>query len=489
MNYPTFKHSYFALLLAFFPWTSQALDLGISYAIYNTPDNKPYLEVNLEIAAVSIRYVKAENEKLQAGAEVLIMIKNGENVLRYEKYHLQTPHVDAPQSLIDVKRLPVSEGTYELEILVKDLNAPDNQDAYKAPIRVSFPDKLYLTEIQLLRSYKRDDGQGVFNKNGFYLEPLPFCFYEKESTRLAFYLEIYRSNSSIPEGDYLLRYFVEQDKGAAERHLVSTGSQRKKPNAIDAMLVQLDISKFESGNYYLTVEARNSANELLASRTQFFQRSNPFLYYNDQEISDEALAQQFTQKLDAKQLKYALAALSPIVLGDDAQMLNNVNRDTSLANKRFFVFKHFVREDPNDPEGAYKKYMDLVGAVHEKFRSGFRYGFETDRGRAYLRYGPPDDVVHVEDEPGACPYEIWIYYSFPVTKQSNVKFLFYNPSLAGEDYITLHSTARGEIQDQKWERKLYNRNSTEYVDGDNYHDATGVERNFGRRAKEYFTDF
>lgn len=489
MNYSNFRHHCIALLLAIIPWTSQALDLGVSYAIYNTPDNKPYLEVNLEIASVSIRYVKTEGEKLQAGAEILIMVKNGENVVRYEKYNLQSPLVDAPQSLIDLKRLPVSEGIYELEILVKDLNAPDNQDTYKTPLKVSFPDNLHLTEIQLLRSYKKDDSEGIFNKNGFYLEPLPFCFYEKESTRLAFYLEIYRSNKSVTDGEYLLRYFVEQDKGAGTKNLVSTGSQRKKPNAIDAMLVQLDISKFESGNYYLTVEARNSANELLASRTQFFQRSNPFLYYNDQDISEEALAQQFTQKLDAKQLKYTLAALSPIVLGDDAQTLNNVNRDTSLANKRFFVFKHFVREDPNDPEGAYKKYMELVGAVHEKFRSGFRYGFETDRGRAYLRYGPPDDVVHVEDEPGACPYEIWIYYSFPVTKQSNVKFLFYNPSLAGDDYITLHSNARGEIQDQKWERKLYNRNPTEYVDGDNYHDATGVARNFGRRAKEYFTDF
>ena len=82
-----------------------------------------------------------------------------------------------------------------------------------------------------------------------------------------------------------------------------------------------------------------------------------------------------------------------------------------------------------------------------------------------------------------------MYYNFPVTNQTNVKFLFYNPSLAGEDYIMLHSTARGEIQDPKWERKLYSRNLTEYVDGDNYNDATGVQRNLGHRAREYFTDY
>ncbi len=469
---------------------AQALDIGVSFAAYNTPDGKPYVEVNVEIASVSILYKKTEGGKLQAGAEILIMIKKGDEVIRYEKYNIQSPLVDAPQSLIDVKRLPVPEGDYELEVVVQDLNAPENKDNFRAPLSVRFPDKLYLSEVQLLRSFRRDETESPFTKNGFFLEPLPFNFYEQGATRLAFYAEIYRSNKSmVPDADYLVRYFIEEEKGNGIKTLVSTGSQRKKPTEIDALLVQMDISKLESGNYSLTVETRNADNELLASRSLTFQRSNPFIEFKENEITDELLLQQFTQNLDEKQLKYTLAALSPIVLGDDAEMLNNVNRGKDLKNKRYFIFRHFVRENPNNPELAYKKYMALANAVHDKFKSGFRYGFETDRGRAYLRFGAPDDLVHVEDESGASPYEIWIYYNFPKTRQSNVKFLFYNPSLAGEDYITLHSTARGEIQDPKWERKLYNRNVTEYVDGDNYNDATGVERNLGRRAREYFTDF
>jgi GWxTD domain-containing protein len=341
----------------------------------------------------------------------------------------------------------------------------------------------------LLRSFKREDTETPFTKNGYTLKPLPFSFYDRGSTRLAFYAEIYHANKSIPDADYLVRYFIEQDNGSSSKSLISTGSQRKKPGDIDVLLVQMDISKLESGNYILTVEARNNANELLAKRVANFQRSNPLIQFNENDITDETLAKQFTQELDEKQLKYVLAALSPIVVGDDAEILNNVNRDKDLKNKRFFIFRHFVRQDPNNPEGAYKKYMALADAVQKKFSSGFRYGFETDRGRAYLRFGAPDDLLHIEDEPGASPYEIWIYYNFPATRQSNVKFLFYNPSLAGDDYITLHSTARGEIQDPKWERKLYNRNLTEYTEGDNYNDATGVERNLGRRAREYFTDF
>ena len=133
--------------------------------------------------------------------------------------------------------------------------------------------------------------------------------------------------------------------------------------------------------------------------------------------------------------------------------------------------------------------MEIARAADAKFKSGFRFGFETDRGRTYMRFGRPDDLIHVEDDPAAPPYEIWVYYNFPKTKQRNVKFLFYNPSLAGEDFILLHSNARGEINNPRWERILYARNAGEEYDGDNYGDATRMKPNVARNARTYFEDF
>jgi GWxTD domain-containing protein len=490
MKYKSLRSFFLANVWLFLAQTAWSLDLGVSHSVYYTPDGKPYLEVNLEIASMSIFYHKTENEKLQASAEILILVKKGEEVVNYEKYLLQSPLLDEPRNLADVKRFFIPPGQYELEVLAQDVFADKNRAVFQTLVSAATLNRLHLSELQLLRSFKRDDNEGPFVKNGYFLEPLPFNFYDRVSKRLAFYAEIYQADKTLQAGsEYLLRYFIEQEKGNGIKTLVSAGNQRKKAGTIDALLVQMDISKLESGNYLLTVEARSADNELLAERRLSFQRSNPYLHIDEEEITDEVLEQQFTQALDEKQLKYALAALAPIVSGDDALMLNNANRDKDLRSKRFFIFRYFMRQDPNDPEGAYRKYIKLAEETHERFKSGFRYGFETDRGRAFLRFGPPDDLVHVEDEPGAVPYEIWIYYSFPKTAQSNVKFLFYNPSLAGEDYITLHSTARGELQDPKWERKLYSRNLTEYVRGDNYNDATEVERNFGRRAREYFTDY
>jgi hypothetical protein len=104
-----------------------------------------------------------------------------------------------------------------------------------------------------------------------------------------------------------------------------------------------------------------------------------------------------------------------------------------------------------------------------------------------LKYGSPDDVIAVDDEPSAPPYEIWFYHSFPVTGQNDVRFLFYNPSLAGGDYRLLHSTAIGEIRNSRWQQILYSDALSEPAGGD-FLDGADVSDNFHRRAVEYFED-
>ena len=67
--------------------------------------------------------------------------------------------------------------------------------------------------------------------------------------------------------------------------------------------------------------------------------------------------------------------------------------------------------------------------------------------------------------------------------------ILYNPSLAGEDFIMLHSTARGEINNPRWEITLYAHAAGTQTEGDNYHDATTMQRNVARNARTYFEDF
>jgi GWxTD domain-containing protein len=358
---------------------------------------------------------------------------------------------------------------------------------------VEVPETIYLSEIQLLRGFKKEDTPtgNPFVKNGFFLEPLPFAFYDKNSSELAFYAEVYHSDKSVKEGNYLVRYFIEEHKGNGIKELTAGGGQRKKPGDIDAVLVKMDIGKVTSGNYTLTVELRNPLNELLAIRTVDFQRSNPLLNFNETELTKELVSTQFVQDLSEENLRFSLRAIGPLAVGDETEELKNILAGNDLEPMRFYLFRHFAKIDPVNPKKAYLEYIQLAGQVHEKFKSGFRYGFEADRGRMYLRYGQPNDVIHVEDDPGAPPYEIWVYYDFPKTRQKNVKFLFYNPGLAGEDFVLLHSTARGEVNNKRWERDLYAKQigAQEQFAGDNTHDSLEMQRNFNRNARIYFEDY
>ena len=72
---------------------------------------------------------------------------------------------------------------------------------------------------------------------------------------------------------------------------------------------------------------------------------------------------------------------------------------------------------------------------------------ETDRGRVYIVYGPPD---RVEKRPDT---EVW-YYSHPGTYAENTflfrRFFFAPPNLSVEDYLLL----RGRGYEISWERRV-----------------------------------
>jgi len=99
----------------------------------------------------------------------------------------------------------------------------------------------------------------------------------------------------------------------------------------------------------------------------------------------------------------------------------------------------------------------------------------------------PTNVVSIDTEPDAVPYEIWYYNNMPQTQQTNVRFLFYNPSLSHNDFKLLHSTCIGERVNSAWETVLYKSVPLERLG--NSTDATQVKDNWNRNARRYFNEY
>jgi GWxTD domain-containing protein len=190
----------------------------------------------------------------------------------------------------------------------------------------------------------------------------------------------------------------------------------------------------------------------------------------------------FVNDIPEDSLDYSMRAMAPVVSSVDTDIMNALLKKGSAKAKRYFIHRYWTNEAGKHAGPAFYSYMKVARAIDGTYRSGFGYGFETDRGHVFLKYGKPDDVITVEDEPSAPPYEIWFYNTFPATRQNNVRFLFYNPSLIKNGHKLLHSTAFNEVRNERWEVELY-RDATletpgvnERVMGDNVH----------RNARKYF---
>jgi len=129
----------------------------------------------------------------------------------------------------------------------------------------------------------------------------------------------------------------------------------------------------------------------------------------------------------------------------------------------------------------WKKYFELVKTVNKQFATGIKKGYESDRGRIYLKYGKPNTRMQIKSEPSSYPYEIWHYYR--AANYSNIKFVFYSPDVVTNDYPLLHSNLRGEMNNPQWKVQLYKRTNAPI-------DMTekNIGEHWGSRAAEYYAN-
>ena len=479
------------LLLTFFflitfSITSFALDASVSFCAFKGGD-QGYVELYLHFVGETIKHRELADGKLQAGVEVLVVFKQGEKVVKFDKFNLQSPITERRKDFIDLKRYGLENGKYDLVVNIVDLQNGENKRQFSTPIEIGFTEAaLAQSDIQMLASVKKAaPGQShSLVKNGIEVEPLPFNFYAKKMNELIFYNEIYNSDQTIGE-TFFISFSIQKASEDETGEVIMTGYKKLEPASVIPVLQKMDISEVPSGNYLFNVEVRNRNKELLSQKAVFFQRSNPS--FDPAPNPDEELADKFVSVLTDDELEFGIRAVAPLV-PNDAEMLNSIIAEKRTDAMKIYLLSFWSKQNPTEPEVSYRKYTEVAKAVDRQFNSGFGYGFETDRGLVYMKYGRPSDIISVEDEMSAPPYEIWSYNEFPKTNQNNVRFLFYNPSLSPGNYQLLHSTARTELNNPQWQLELY-RDSNEAPTDGNFIDGTQMNDGFGRRAVEYFNDF
>jgi GWxTD domain-containing protein len=459
------------------------LKLFYYYSTYFHPQTGPYLETYMTVIGNTAEFKSVENGKFQAEIEVTMIFKQNGEVKDFRKYILKSPVNDTTGALpnfIDQQRISLPAGSYNFELKVKDLNKTDGRDIiFYDIITLNFVDtEVRFSGIEFVESYKATVQENILSRNGVDLVPYVSDFYPENIKHFVFYAEVYFTNKILGnDTEFLLMYYIEPSSQIAP---LPEFIAMKKVKAADVIPVlgEFPIQNLSSGNYNLVIEVKNRENKVVGQKKIFFQRSNPKPAVDWNKLAETEISGTFVEKYtNPDSLKYFIACLYPISSDDDLSFAKNAIRSDSVFYMQKFIYVFWKSRNNNDPESEWKKYKEQVEFVQKNYGTQIRKGFETDRGRVYLKYGCPDNIIESKHEPSAYPYEIWHYYL--LGEQRDKRFVFYNPQLVGDDYTLLHSDAKGEVYDKNWERRLQQRNNSMYNP-----DATESDGGWGSKAGE-----
>ena len=462
----------------------RAIDVSVTHAHFQS-EKGSYVEVYIRISGNSVKYQMNPDSLGQASVLGLILLKKDDEIISLDKFNLQGPLSKEKKDFWSKRTYKIEPGIYKMEYTFSDEYEESNTINAQRAIKVD--DKkdqaVYSSDIMLLAKLSSDDHL-PFGKYGLMIEPLAYDIVTPEIEHLIFNWELY-GLKSVDEKLFMSMTIYSGFSGEFGKKLLQKHMPLKD---VDSQVILEDIAILDlnSGQFHLTLEVYDKELKQVHYREKNFAMVQPVSDIRTAATYDKEFENSFVMIMSEDEVDYSLRALNSQLQGNMVESLNEVLATGNLQTKKYFLYSYWSKITPDQPGNAYEAYMKVIKAVDHEYGSHFGYGFESDRGHIFMKYGRPNDVIKVIDEINAPPYSIWIYYDFQATQQSNVKFLFYNPSLSGDDFLLLHSNCTGEIQNKQWEQILYSDAFNEKQG--NTIDGTQMESNFNRKARRYFND-
>ncbi|MCX6231521.1 MAG: GWxTD domain-containing protein [Bacteroidetes bacterium] len=453
------------LLLCYNPLQAKKLQVDLSYSSFYSPEHGPYFETYLLVYAKSVNFIKNQNGKSQATIEITMLFKQNDSIKDFKKYDLKSQEISDSNfvNFIDQQRFALPNGNYVFELIIADKNSANTPYKISQEVTIDFPaNQVNISGVELIESFKPSTTASIITKSGYDLIPWLSDFYPENLSKITFYAEIYNTEKILGKGEaFLLSYYIESFESLKlQANLIKM--KREQCKIVDVVLGEFDISRLPSGNYNLVIEVKDKTNKIVAVNKVFFQRSNPSIRFELKDIAALAVEETFAGKYTNKDtLADYIKSLYPVSTDLEKTFINDQLPKADIRLMQQYFLNFWLQRNNIDPLYEWLIYYKEVEKVNAKYSTRVKKGYDTDRGRVYLQYGPPSDIankpfdvgVGVGDEGyGTVPYEIWQYYK--LKNQSNKKFVFANPDLASNDYTLIHSDAIGEISNPNWRSKL-----------------------------------
>ena len=464
---------------------AQQVKTFLNYASFSNPEQGPFIEIYLSIIGGSLNYVKNETGKYQGMLRVKIAFYENDSIALENEYNLLSPEYtseeEAKLNFIDQQRYALKNGQYEMRISISDATIDKEPYVLSETVKIEYSNNLLaLSDFELIENYTKSTVQGPLTKSGIDIIPYVSNFYPENFNRLSFYIELYNIDKIIKNPDkFMFNYYIESYENSVTMNQFSH-FVKMNPQAVNVLLGEFLLDDLPSGNYNLVVNIKDKENNSLVSKKCFFQRRNPNVQLKMDDIKSVSVKNTFVENItEFDELKEHTKSLRPIASDNEKIFIDNQIKANQFELMQQFFLSFWQKRNPDTPEASWLKYLAEVKKVNAAFGANILKGYETDRGRVYLQYGPPDTRSESPSEPSAYPYEIWHYHQ--LKQQTNRRFIFYDPSFSTNNYLLIHSDAVGEIRNDRWQYVIHKRN-TNTIDLDD----TETPDHFGDQSKDIF---
>jgi GWxTD domain-containing protein len=429
---------------------SRSLRVVVDAKQFYAPEQGQYIEIYMQFLAKSLHFSGDSISGIRTSISTQIIISQKNEIVAFDKYKIDAS-VESNGFLDDVyslKRFVLPPGEYNIEYEFIDLNNPRDTIQFIQDIEVyDWSRAPFFSDIQLLESLRKTSENSVFSKSGFEMIPRLIPYYNVESERFVAYVELYNSHLYKDLPKFAVRYYI-RDNFNGRRLDDYTITKVYNNTPVLPLIVNMNIANLASGSYTFVIEFLDNEETVLKKRELQFDRFNPTMQDVVVDFSQTIVDPRFFDELPDDSLFYYLESLTPISSQADISQIYKLisSKDKDLAKKYFQSY--WIRTDSRQPTDAWIKYKKLVVQVEREYGSMLMPGFRTDRGRVFLKYGPPNAKVQRPNEPEEFPYEIWQYYK--IENFSNRRFVFFNPSMIGNEYVLLHSDMPGELFNNRW---------------------------------------
>jgi GWxTD domain-containing protein len=445
-------------------------------------DTQTLVEYYVTIDGTSVRYARTPAGFEARVALTLTVADSAGGIRKAQKFLLRSPIIAdtgaARRPFRLHERIGVLNGRHTLNFMATDQvrGAGADEVRLEMPLTAGYPASkgVQIADIQLLESYQKAAKPDDFTKSGFALTGRVSTFYPQEVETLKFYTEVYHAAAALPAGSALtLRYRIRLTDSA--KPVVVGEKKVQQPAApVNVVLTQLNLGAVPSGNCELVVEAVAPDGRVLAHAEHAFQRSNPGLpvpgeaedlVARAKATSADDLKGTFVADIDSSKLAHYLLSLRPVCTNVEAAFVQSLATSGTARQQRAYLYHFWKKQSQTDAAERWAEYRRRIDYVDHAFANPTFRAYETDQGRVYLQYGPPDQLFTERTDPQRAsansdgrPYQIWNYYKLKnvtaPSNQTNRMFVFFQRNLGDPSPRLIHSNAIGEQVDTNWRAQV-----------------------------------